>query len=111
MLTIDKLNDFGANTSEGLKRCLNMESFYLDLVKTAMNDEQLVKLGKAIENNDYDQAFEITHSLKGVYSNLSLTPLCEPISEMTELFRSKTQADYKAMYDLVMQRFNEFCNL
>ena len=32
-------------------------------------------------------AFEIAHSLKGVYGNLSLTPLYEPMCELTELLK------------------------
>ena len=34
MITVEKLKQFGANTSEGLERCLNNEAFYLKLVVT-----------------------------------------------------------------------------
>ena len=33
---------------------------------------------------------------KLMYANLSLTPLTKPVSEITELLRSKTQTDYSA---------------
>ena len=32
MLTIDSLKQWGANTEEGLQRCMNNESMYLRLV-------------------------------------------------------------------------------
>ena len=32
MITIDKLQQFGADTREGLGRCMNNEAFYLRLV-------------------------------------------------------------------------------
>ncbi len=35
-MTIDDLVAFGANTSEGLQRCLNKEDFYLRMVKKCL---------------------------------------------------------------------------
>ncbi len=43
MLTLDALNELGANTKEGLERCLNNEDFYLRLVKMAVMDEGFEK--------------------------------------------------------------------
>ena len=60
MLTIEKLKEFGADTEDGLRRCINME-------------------------------------VKGVYSNLSLTPLVDPIVKMTELLRAGTQTDHSPL--------------
>ena len=34
MITIEKLNAFGANTAEGLGRCFGNEALYLKLVAT-----------------------------------------------------------------------------
>ena len=38
MLTIEALNQFGADTGDGLARCLNMESMYLRLAGMAPDD-------------------------------------------------------------------------
>ena len=99
MLTIEKLRDFGADTEDGLKRCLDMEDFYLDLVKTSMDDSQLNELAAALDARDLNKAFECAHALKGVYANLSLTPLFKPVSEMTELLRSRTDTDYSGLLE------------
>lgn len=80
MLTIEKLRSFGANVDEALVRCMNKEDFYLRLVNMAINDTKLTELEQQLSNNDLDSAFETAHALKGVYSNLSLTPLTIPIS-------------------------------
>ena len=32
MLTVEKLKEYGADTGEGLNRCMNNEAFYLRLV-------------------------------------------------------------------------------
>ena len=91
MLTIDKLREFGADVDEGLARCMNNEDFYLMLVGKAIDDKRLSLLEQQLARKDLDAAFETAHALKGMYANLSLTPLTKPVSEMTELLRSRTR--------------------
>ncbi|MBO6137063.1 MAG: Hpt domain-containing protein [Lachnospiraceae bacterium] len=97
MLTIKQLESFGVNTKEGLERCLNDESFYLGLIPSALDQSSYSALEQAIKANDMDAAFEAAHALKGVLGNLALTPIYEPVSEMTELLRSRAQADYDSL--------------
>ena len=94
MLSVEKLNEFGANTNEALERCMNNEEFYIMLVEKALKDDSLERLDSALKSGNLDEGFEIAHSLKGVLGNLSLTPLYEVIAEITELLRSRTQTDY-----------------
>ena len=97
MLTIEKLKTFGANTEEGLKRCVNKEDFYLRMVNKALEGDQIEQLSSALAEKNLDKAFELAHTLKGVLANLALTPLLEPINTMTELLRSRTDTDYSAL--------------
>lgn len=97
MLTIEKLNEFGANTAEGLERCYGNEALYLRLVKMIPAEENFDNLAAAIQANDLDAAFSAAHALKGVLGNLSLTPMYDLSVEITELLRSKTQTDYSPM--------------
>ena len=53
-------------------------------------------------------AFESAHALKGMYSNLSLTPLTAPISEMTELLRAGTDTD---LLNEAKAQFERLCAL
>ena len=41
MLTIEKLKEFGANTEDGVGRCMGNESFYIMLVSSILNDKKL----------------------------------------------------------------------
>ena len=50
-----------------------------------------------LAKKDLDAAFEVAHALKGMYGNISLTPIYKPLSEMTELLRSRTDTDYSAL--------------
>jgi HPt (histidine-containing phosphotransfer) domain-containing protein len=99
-MNIEDLAAYGANVDEGLARCLNNEEFYLRLVNTVKDDPGFEALDEALQANDLDKAFEAAHSLKGSLGNLSITPLLEPVVEMTELLRARTEMDYS---DLMAQ--------
>lgn len=92
MLTIDKLQQFGADTQEGLGRCMNNEGLYLKLVGMILGDAGFGKLKDALTAGDLQAAFEAAHALKGVLGNLSLTPLYKPASDLTELLRNPDPA-------------------
>ena len=111
MLTIETLKEFGADVNEGLNRCMNNENFYLMLIGKALADNRLEQLEEQLSNKDLDGAFESAHALKGMYANLSLTPLSKPIIEMTELLRSRTEMDYSSLLDEVKTQFTKLKNL
>ncbi len=99
MITIDALRAYGANVDEGLRRCMNMEAFYLKLFGSLKGDTRVDDLKAAVARKDLDAAFEAAHALKGIYGNLSLTPLYEPVCRITELLRSRTDTDYTPLLE------------
>lgn len=111
MLTIDSLREYGADVDDGLKRCLNNESFYLELVKSVIPDTKVGDLESAVTAGELDKAFEIAHALKGMYSNLALTPLSAPVTEITELLRNRTQTDYSGLIETIKQKKAELDSL
>ena len=54
-----------------------------------------------VEAGDKDAAFEAAHQLKGVLGNLALTPMYEPVAEMTELLRARADAEYMVFVDKI----------
>ena len=98
MITIEQLQEFGVDTKEGLTRCMNMEAFYFKMIKMGLSDGHFDSLGESIAAGNLDEAFEAAHALKGVIGNLALTPIYEPLAEMTEMLRAKKEADYETMY-------------
>ena len=94
MITIDDLKALGADTADGLARCMNNEEFYIRLVKMAVDDDGFEKLEEAVKAGDLDEGFERAHALKGVLGNVSLTNLYEPVAEMTEELRAGNDIDY-----------------
>ncbi len=111
MITIEKLNAFGADTADGLERCFGNESLYLKLVTTIPDDSTFERLEQKIAAKDLDGAFEAAHALKGVLGNLSLTPLYTLAVEITELLRNRTQMDYSALLVKFFEKRDELGKL
>lgn len=105
MITVEKLEAFGANTEEGLARCMKNEALYLRLVTTVPGEVNFGMLQSALEAKDLDGAFEAAHALKGVLGNLSLTPMYNTSVELTEYLRARTDMDYEPlMKEFLAQR-------
>ncbi len=97
MITIDILNEWGADTTEGLTRCIGNEELYLKLVNAVTKDPNFDKLKTLTSEGDLKGAFEASHALKGVLGNLSLTPIYKKVCEITELLRAETDIDYSGL--------------
>ena len=111
MLTIETLNEFGVNTKEGLTRCMNNEKFYFKMIKMGLASDQFDKLGESLAAGNLEDAFESAHALKGVLGNLALTPIYNPLAEMTELLRAGKSADYVKMYQPIIELRNKLLAL
>ena len=93
-MTIEDLKAYGADTEQGLQRCMNNEAFYLRLVGMIPGDGNFGKLFAAVDSGNLEAAFEAAHALKGSAGNLALTPIYRPVCEITELLREKRETDY-----------------
>ena len=74
------------DVEEALDRCMDMEDLYLELLQMFADDTEIDKLHEAYEDHNVKEVFFHSHTLKGVYTNLGLTPLYEldiPIVETT----------------------------
>ena len=111
MLTIDALKQFGANTDDGLTRCMGNEGFYFKLIGKVVEDKNFAALESAIAEKDLDAAFEAAHSLKGVLGNLALTPIYEPVYEITELLRARSDIDYAPFLKTINENRSELIGL
>ena len=86
-MTLEDLKAYGANTEEGLARCMNNEAFYLRMVNLALADKNFDVLKQAMDAGDARAAFEAAHALKGSIGNVALTPIYRPACALTELLR------------------------
>lgn len=77
--------------------------------KTEFND-----LEKEIIAKNYENAFLIAHTLKGISLNLSFNKFTKEISELTELLRPKKVDDYDylmSVFNKCKEEFTKTCEL
>ncbi|MCR5650386.1 MAG: Hpt domain-containing protein [Lachnospiraceae bacterium] len=111
MITLDALKEYGADTETGLKRCMGNEALYLRLVGSVKDEPGFDALKDAIEKKDLDKAFDAAHALKGVLGNLSLTPLYDAVSGITEMLRARTDTDYSELLAKLQEARDELAGL
>ncbi|SCW50981.1 Hpt domain-containing protein [Ruminococcaceae bacterium YRB3002] len=104
MATIEELKAYGANTEAALSRLMGNETFYLALVPRIFEDKNFEVLSSAIAEGDLDKAFDAAHSLKGVLGNLELTPILQPMIEITELLRHRENVDYSPYLEEIFRQ-------
>lgn len=107
MLTVEKLEEYGADTKKGMSRCADNEALYLRLVDITVKELSSGSLGEALEAGDLEKAYHIAHKLKGGVNNLELKPIAAPLCELTDLLRNKQPGDYKALCDEIMRKTKE----
>ena len=98
--------EYGADYIGTMERFLNNEALYVRLLGKLFPNEELRRLGAAMEAGDQDGAFKAAHTLKGVAGNLGLTPLYETLCAIVERLRAKEEwAEYPALYQAVQMEF------
>lgn len=119
MTVLDSLKAAGADTEDGLKRCLGKEDFYLKMIALALKNENFELLEGALKAENFTGAFELCHALKGVIANVSLTPLYDLISDLTEKLRACTRTvqmktggeDFYELYKKIREMQKNFLSL
>lgn len=110
-MTLEDLEKFGANTHDGMARCLNKEPFYLRLVGKSLEDKHFDQLGEAIASGDRNRIFDEAHALKGTMANLALIPILTPIAAISDSIRNNAEADIPALYGEAMKAREELMKL
>ena len=80
-----ELEQAGIRVDQLLERFMGNEGLAERFLKKFLND---ANYGKLMESVQAKGAFEAAHTLKGVAGNLSMQPLMEAVSQMTEDLRS-----------------------
>lgn len=76
------------DVNDGLNRVRNNKKLYTKMLKMLLACEEFNKLKTAVAAEDYDNAEKITHSIKGITGNLSLSALFETSIDLMKQFKS-----------------------
>ncbi|MEF9920142.1 MAG: Hpt domain-containing protein [Erysipelotrichaceae bacterium] len=100
-----QLKNYGADIDGIMNRFLEDEALYESCFKTFLKDDSFVKLGEAIEELNYEQAFEYAHTLKGVSGNMGLIPLYDYVCRIVEELRAKEYETLESDYHEMMKQY------
>ena len=102
----ESLEAYGADYEGIMRRFMQNEAMYQKMLTLFFKDDNMEKLGDALNAGDIVGAYEAAHTLKGVAGNLGLTPLYEAVSDIVEpLRRKETDCDYTGLYRVVQEEF------
>ncbi|GAA0798875.1 hypothetical protein GCM10008910_24150 [Faecalicatena orotica] len=98
--------EYGGDYQTTMARFMFKEDMYLRFLDMLFQDENLQKLGEALEAEDLQAAFEAAHTMKGVVGNMGLEPLFLAVCRIVEPLRLKeARTDYKEMYQEIQKEF------
>ena len=97
---------YGADYNSTMARFMGKEAMYLKFLDMLFKDDNLEKLGTALEQQDYEAAFAAAHTLKGVVGNMGLTPLFNAVCAIVESLRKReVPEDYNVLYQIIHTGF------
>lgn len=96
---IEELRSWGCDIDDAMTRFLDDEDFYITCLYTMVQDTAYEKLGEALKNGDSKEAFEQAHTLKGVLSNMGLTPIYEIVVRLVEPLRAGNSENLMPIYE------------
>lgn len=99
---------YGGDYQATMARFVNKEDMYLKFLDMLFKDDNMQKLGDALDEGDMKGAFEAAHTLKGVVGNMGLTPLFSSVCTILEPLRAREErSDYLEMYDVIKKEFQK----
>ncbi len=104
---INELEALGVNTQEALRRFSGNSALYVKMLgklTAAANDLEVMP---CLDKEDYEAAVSNAHTLKGVTGNLSLTPLYNAYTEITNLLREQKYDDARAALEKILPVQND----
>ncbi|MBP3871808.1 MAG: Hpt domain-containing protein [Faecalicoccus sp.] len=108
---IETLRLWGADIEGAMGRFLDDEEFYIDCLHRFVNDGNLRQLKKAVDEENRENIFECSHSLKGTVGTLGLAPLYEKISALVEDSRFELKNNVKQDYEQFNDKYLEFLKI
>ncbi len=111
MVITDFYKAIGADYSEVLERMLNKEELVYRFLKKFVDDPTYSKLEEVINTGDGETIFRVAHTLKGVVSNLELTPLTKTVSSLVEITRTGKNDGIDETFEKIKEEYNKIISL
>lgn len=94
-LTLEILQEWGADTQTGLKRCLDNPEFYLKICDHVLKDisAKFISIHTRLDAGETGYAYEETKGVRLLASNPGLIPIEKPLSALRKL-KESFRGDY-----------------
>ena len=101
----EQLSAAGMNMEGALRRLMNNEMLLERLLIKFKADTNIAGLEKALEEQQYEEAFHFAHTLKGVAGNLGLEKLMDAVGIVVEKLRSQTHEGIEGDMEVVREAY------
>ena len=102
---LDALIQWGADPNAAIRRMIGDEDLFLKLLYGFMNSRDWDILVELVEQGRFDEAFVISHKMKGSAADLSLGPLLNSLCIVTDDLRGEIRDSiYDDLRILYLQR-------
>ena len=107
-MTLREFYDKIGSSLDAVKSQMGMPDKLVDkFVKKFPNDKSAEELFRTFESKDYETAFRMAHTIKGLCLNLGFDKLRESASEMTEALRGGVADNAEELLETVRRDYNE----
>jgi len=96
------LEEWGCDVEGALERFLDDKDLYMTCLETVITDSNFDKLGTALEDENVLEAFECSHTLKGVFANLGLSPMFSIVETIVEPLRGGSAHNLEDAYEKLL---------
>ena len=100
---IAELKNWGCDVDGALERFLGDEELYVTCLQTVTEDPAFKELEVALKEERTEDAFEHSHTLKGVLANMGLVPMYNINIRIVEPLRAGSQEGLLPIYDELVE--------
>lgn len=101
----------GCDIDGTMERFLNDTELFCECLKQTLDDPAFEVLGDALRSGNVKDAFESSHTLKGIIANMGMVPMLDTIVKIVDPLRSEHIEGLMPLYDTLMEQRSKFKNI
>ena len=106
-MTLEEAYEVTGSDYKEIMECLGNEAMVRKYAFKFLDDDSFDKLCKATEEDNREEAFRASHTIKGLATNLCFTRLREKASELTEQLRSREESADPVLFTNLKNAYEE----
>ena len=106
---LEELQKLNVDVEISLERFLGNADMYIGFIKEFPSDKSIYTIENYLDEEKWEHAFEIAHTLKGVTGNLGMTTMFEDFSKMCVAYRKNDYTEMKTIYNKIKNDYTDMC--